>query len=98
MVRLPPDYNPKDDPNRHLRIGDFPATFTAWRNRNHDAWAKLPDLRPQPLPTDGTIWNPHPQYILDWDQPVAPEQQPVDVPPMYQRHPAIGESTLAGAR
>ncbi len=32
---------------------------------------------------------------MDWDQPVALEQQPVDVPPTYQRHPAIGESTLA---
>ncbi len=44
------------------------------------------------------IWAPHPQYIMDWDQPLAPEQQPVNVPPTYQRHPAIGESTVEGPR
>ncbi len=92
MVRLPPNYNPEDDPNRHLRLGDFPA---AWRNRNHDPWTEPPDPRPWPLPTDGTIWNPHPQYILDWDQPVAFEQQPVNVLPTYQCRPVTGESTLA---
>ncbi len=81
-----------NDPNRHLRAGDFPA---AWRNRNDDPWTEPPNPRPCPLPTNRTIWNPHPQYILDWDQPVALEQQPVDVLPTYQRHPAIGESTLA---
>ncbi len=32
---------------------------------------------------------------MDWDQPVALEQQPVDVLPTYQCRPAIGESTLA---
>ncbi len=98
MVRLPLNYNPKDDPNRHLRLGDFPAAFAAWRNRNHDPWTEPPDPRPWPLPTDRMIWNPHPQYILDWDQPVAFEQQPVNVLPTYQRRPVTGESTLARTR
>ncbi len=95
MVRL---IHAEDDPNRHLRVGDFPAAFAAWRNRNDDPWAKPPDQRPRTLPTQGNIWDPHPQYIMDWDQPVAPEQQPVNVPPTYQRRPAIGESTVAGTR
>ncbi len=98
MVRLPLNYYPKNDPNRHLRRGDFPAAFTTWRNREHDPWAEPPDRRPRQLPNDRMIWDPHPQYILDWDQPVAPEQQPDNAPPMYQRRPAIGESTLAGTR
>ncbi len=80
VVRLTHQDN---DPNRHLRVGDFPAAFAAWRNRNNDNWAELPDQRPCRLPTDGTIWAPHPQYIMDWDQPLAPEQQPIDVPPTY---------------
>ncbi len=33
----------ENDPNRHLRLGDFPAAFTAWRNRNDDPWAAPPD-------------------------------------------------------
>ncbi len=41
------------------------------------------------------IWAPHPQYILDWDQPLAPEQQPINVPPTYRRRPTTGESTVA---
>ncbi len=53
---------------------------------------------PRRLPTQGNIWDPHPQYILDWDQLLAPEQQPVDLPPTYQRRPAIGESTVASTR
>ncbi len=32
VVRLPPNYNPENNPNRHLRLGNFPAAFTAWRN------------------------------------------------------------------
>ncbi len=98
VVRLPRNANPEDDPNRHLRVGDFPTAFTAWRNRNNDPWAEPPNRRPRRLPNDGTIWDPHPQYILDWDQPVAPAQQPVDAPPTYQRCPMIGESTLARTR
>ncbi len=43
------------------------------------------------------IWAPHPQYILNWDQPVALEQQPIDAPPQYIRRPKAGESTLARA-
>ncbi len=43
VVRLPPNHNPEDDPNRHLQVGDFPA---AWRNRNRDPWAEPPDPRP----------------------------------------------------
>ncbi len=82
----------ENDPNRHLRRGDFP---TAWRNREHNPWGELPNQRPRCLPNDGTIWDPHPQYILDWDQPLAPEQQPINVPPTYQRRPQAGESTLA---
>ncbi len=85
----------EDNQNRHLRGRGLPITVTAWRNRTNDPWAELPDIRPRRLETDGTIWTPHPQYILDWDQPVAPEQQPVDVPPQYQCHPPPGESTLA---
>ncbi len=98
MVQLPLDNNPEDDPNRHLWVGDFPAAFAAWRNRNHDPWTEPPDRRPRRLPNNGTIWDPHPQYILDWDQPVALEQQPIDAPPTYQRRPTIGESTLARTR
>ncbi len=33
----------KDNPNWHLRAGDFPATFAAWRNRNNDPWNEPPD-------------------------------------------------------
>ncbi len=85
----------ENDPNRHLRVGDFPTAFTAWRNQNRDPWAEPPERGPHRLPNDGTIWDPHPQYILDWGQPLAPEQQPVDVLPTYQRCPVIGESTMA---
>ncbi len=87
-----------DHPNRNLRVGNFPVTFATWQNRNDDPWAEPPDQRPRRIDTDGTIWAPHPQYILDWDQPLAPEQQPVDVPPKYQHRPAVGESTLASTR
>ncbi len=73
----------ENDPNRHLRAGNFPAAFAAWGNRNRDPWEAPPDRRPRRLPTQGNIWDPHPQYILDWDQPLAIEQQPVDVPPTY---------------
>ncbi len=97
MVRLPPNHDPENDPNRHLQRGDFPAAFAAWRNRNHDPWAEPPDTRPRRLPNEGMIWDPHPQYILDWDEPVALEQQPVDAPPTYQHRPTIGESTVARA-
>ncbi len=79
-------------------LGISPATFATWKNQEHDPWDEPPDQRSRTLPTDGTVWNPHPQYILNWDQPVAPEQQPVNVPPTYQRRPTIGESTLARTR
>ncbi len=95
VIRLPLGYNPEDDPNRHLRRGDFPAAFAAWRNRNDDPWEAPPDRRPRRLPTQGNIWDPHPQYILDWDQPLVPEQQSIDVLPTYQCRPVTGESTLA---
>ncbi len=75
-------------------LGISPATFATWRNRDDDPWTAPPDARPRRLATDGTIWAPHPQYILEWDQPVALEQQPINVPPTYQCRPAIGESTL----
>ncbi len=97
VVRLPPNY-PEDDPNRYLWCEDFPAAFAAWRNRDADPWAQPPDRGPRRLPTDGMIWDPHPQYILDWDQPVALEQQPVDAPPQYARCPEAGESSLVRTR
>ncbi len=98
MVRLPPINEPQNDPNRHLRLEGFPIAFTAWRNRNTDPWAEPPDPRPQRLPTDRTIWNPHPQYILNWDQPVALEQQPIDIPPIYRCCPVPREGTVDRAR
>ncbi len=95
-VRLPLNYEPQNDPNRHLQLEDFPTAFTTWRNRNHDPWTKPPDQGPWRLLTDRTIWDPHPQYILDWDQPVALEQQPVDTPPVYQHRLTNRESTMDG--
>ncbi len=49
-----------------------------------------PTENPAVSRTNGTIWDPHPQYITDWDQPVAVDQQPVDTPPEYRRRPAPG--------
>ncbi len=72
--RLPPI---QDNPNRHIQFEQLPAAFTY----QHNPWAEPPDARPQRLPNDGMIGDPHPQYILDWDQPVAMDEQPVDVPP-----------------
>ncbi len=90
LVRLPPN---QDNQNRHLQVDPFPLAFAA--ERNGDPWALPPDRGPHRLPTDGSIWAPHPQYIVDWDQPMALEQQPVNAPPQYARRPATGESTLA---
>lgn len=93
MARVPePGTNPNADLQRHLWIEDVPV------RREHAAtWDIPPDTRPHRLPMDGTIWNPHPQYILDWDRPVAEEQQPVDAPPAYARRPEARETVLAGA-
>ncbi len=81
--------------NRRLRVEILPAAIT---HEQRDPWRDPPDRRPRRLETDGTIWAPHPQYILDWDQPLALEQQPVDGPPRYRPRPTIGESTLARTR
>ncbi len=85
--------NPEE---RHLWVAILPAALTAIRQRQHDPWADPPDRRPRCLDTDGSIWAPHPQYLVDWDQPLALEQQPVDVPPVYRRHPTHGELTMGG--
>ncbi len=85
----------ENNQGRHIRVEVLPAAIAAWQRQQRDPWGDPPDPRPRRLETDGTIWAPHPQYILDWDQPVALEQQPIDHPPAYQRRPATGESTLA---
>ncbi len=82
--------------NRNVRVEILPAAIAAWQRQRHDPWAAPPDPRPHRLATDGTIWAPHPQYLLDWDQPLALEQQPIMAPPAYRRRPTTGESTLAG--
>ncbi len=80
--------------NRRLRVEILPAVV----RRREDPWAQLPSTEPRRLETDGSIWAPHPQYIRDWDEPLAPEQQPANAPPGYTRHPATGESTLVRPR
>ncbi len=88
----------ENNQNRHVRIGTLPIALAAFERQRNDPWAEPPNHTPRRLETDGTIWNPHPQYIMDWDQPLALEQQPVDVPPEYQLRPTLGESTLARTR
>ncbi len=88
----------QDNQDRHVWFRTIPFALAALQQQRNDPWAEPPDIRPHRLGTDGTIWAPHPQYIRDWDQPLALEQQPVDVPPQYQQHPATGESTLACTR
>ncbi len=80
--------------DRRLRVEIHPAVL----RRREDPWAEPPDPRPRRLETDGTIWAPHPQYIRDWDEPLAPEQQPANGPPEYTRRPTAGESTMVRAR
>ncbi len=88
----------ENHPDRHVRVEILPATIAAWQQQQRDPWAEPPDTQPRRLDTDGTIWAPHPQYIMEWDQPMALEQQPVDGPPSYQRRPVPGESTVVSAR
>ncbi len=76
-------------------MGTSPLPSPPGQEENTTPGQNRPNAGPGAYQRMGRYGIPTPQYILDWDQPMALEQQPIDVPPMYQRCPATGESTLA---